>query len=73
MPMKKKTSLEQIRLPIPSRAKKELAQLLAEDADIASPKAIEQQNKQFMAQAKKMQSLLIPLKKMTGTPRKKQR
>ena len=73
MPMKKKTSLDQIRLPIPRRAKKELAQLVAEDTDVASPKTIEQQNKQFMAQAKKMRALLTPLVKMTGAPRKKRR
>ena len=69
--MKKKTSLEQSHLPIPSRAKKEMIQLAAEDGEAISSKTIEQQNKQFMAQAKKMQGLFVPLKKMTGTPRKK--
>lgn len=71
--MKKNSSLDQIRLPVPLRAKKEMAQLIKEDAEVASSKTIEQQNKQFMVQAKKMHSLLVPLKKMTGTPRKKQK
>lgn len=71
--MKKNTSLDQIRLPVPLRAKKEMAQLIKEDAEVASSKTIEQQNKQFMTQAKKMRALLVPLKKMTGTLRKKQK
>ncbi len=59
-----------VSLPLPPRAKKELAQLRAEDRKLL---VLKKNDKRFVAKAHKLRSLLTDLKKITGAPRKKRR